>query len=83
MRLFRVENASTAMSVKLTDADHAILDMLYDGRCTQGYIVAETGLSRQHVYNRLNVLTAAGYVRRVHDATALYELVEDPRDTEG
>lgn len=68
------------MSIDLTDADHAILDHLAEGRCTQGYIVEETGLSRQQVYNRLNVLTAAEYVRRVHKPTALYELIEDPRE---
>lgn len=68
------------MAVKLTDADHAILDLLAEGRCTQGYLADETGLSRQHVYNRLNVLTAAGYVEKVHDSTALYELVNDPRE---
>jgi DNA-binding IclR family transcriptional regulator len=68
------------MSVSLTNADHAILDLLTEGRCTQGYIVDETGLSRQQVHSRLNVLTAAGYVERVHASTALYELIEDPRE---
>lgn len=66
--------------MELTDADRAILDMLRGGRCTQGYIVDGTGLSRQQVYNRLNVLVAADYVEKVHDSTALYELVSDPRD---
>ena len=68
------------MAVELTDADHAILDHLVEGRCTQGYIADETGLSRQQVYNRLNVLTAAGYVEKIHKSTALYELVNDPRE---
>lgn len=68
------------MAVKLTDADHAILDLLAEGRCTQGYITDETGLSRQGVHNRLNVLTAAGFIEKIHEGTALYELVEDPRE---
>lgn len=68
------------MTIELTDADHATLDRLAEGRCTQGYIVDETGLSRQQVYNRLNVLAAAGYVKKAHDSTALYELINDPRD---
>lgn len=66
--------------VKLTDADEQILDLLRDGRCTQGYLVDETGFSRQHIYNRLKVLLAADYIRLIHEPTALYELVEDPRD---
>jgi len=68
------------MVVELTDTDHAILEHLAEGRCTQGYIVDKTGLSRQQVYNRLNVLAAAGYVEKIHDSTALYELVNDPRE---
>lgn len=67
------------MPVELTDADRAVLDCLANGRCTQGYIVDETDFSRQQIYNRLNVLSAAGYLRKIHHSTALYELVEDPR----
>ncbi|WP_225334850.1 helix-turn-helix domain-containing protein [Halomicrobium urmianum] len=67
------------MPVKLTDADEAILDMLSRGRCTVGYLADETDYSRQHVHNRLNVLLAAEYVRKVHDATGLYELRSDPQ----
>lgn len=69
-----------SVPVELTDADHAILDLLADGRCTAGYIVDETGYSRQHLHNRLNVLLAADYVRKVHAPTGLYELVNDPRN---
>jgi DNA-binding Lrp family transcriptional regulator len=68
------------MAVELTEADHAILDCLIKGRCTQGYIVDETNLSRQQIHNRLNVLTAAGYIKRIHDSTALYEIINDPRE---
>lgn len=68
------------MTVDLTNADHEILDLLTEGRCTQGYIVDTTGLSRQGVHNRLNVLAAAGYIEKLHGPTALYELVEDPRE---
>lgn len=67
------------MPVDLTDADHAILDLLAEGRCTAGYLADETEYSRQHVHNRLNVLLAAEYVRKVHEPTGLYELVSDPR----
>ena len=67
------------MPVDLTDADKEILDRLADGRCTVGYLAEETSYSRQHVHNRLNVLLAADYIRKVHDPTGLYELREDPR----
>jgi DNA-binding IclR family transcriptional regulator len=60
-------------------ADEAILSLLSDGRCTVGYIADETEYSRQHIHNRLNVLVAAGYVEKRHDATGLYELRTDPR----
>ena len=67
------------MAIELTDTDHAILNLLVEGRCTQGYIVDKTDISRQQIYNRLNVLTAAGYVKKIHNSTALYELVNNPR----
>ncbi|MEF8825336.1 MAG: winged helix-turn-helix domain-containing protein [Halapricum sp.] len=67
--------------VDLTETDREILDLLREGRCTQGYLVDQTGRSRQQIHNRLNILRAAGYIERVHESTALYELVEDPRET--
>lgn len=67
------------MPVDLTDADHAILDHLVAGRCTVGYLSDEIEYSRQHIHNRLNVLQAAEYVRKIHEPTGLYELQSDPR----
>lgn len=67
------------MPVDLTEADDAILDLLAEGRCTVGYLTDETDYSRQHIHNRLNVLKAAEYVRKIHDPTGLYELNVDPR----
>jgi Fe2+ or Zn2+ uptake regulation protein len=66
----------------LTDAQQAILDVLASGRATKGYIKDETGLSRNTVYNGLQVLEAAGYIREVHSGTRLFELVDDPRQSE-
>lgn len=62
----------------LLDSDHAILTQLEDGRATPAALVDWTGLSKQTIHNRLNVLTAAGHVEKIHD-TGLYELVDDPR----
>jgi len=64
----------------LTDVDRAILDELQKGRCTQGFLVDETGYSRNQVHIRLGILAAADHVERIHEATALYQLVDDPRD---
>lgn len=66
----------------LRPADKAILDVLKEGRATKGLIVDETGYSRNTIYNRLEVLQAAGYVRVVHDSTRLFGLVSDPRDSD-
>jgi Fe2+ or Zn2+ uptake regulation protein len=63
----------------LRPADGAILDVLKDGRATKGMLVDETGYSRNTVYNRLNVLKAAGHIAVVHEGTRLFELVSDPR----
>ena len=65
---------------ELTDADRQILDVLAEGARTKGYITDETGLHRNTVANRLNVLHAADVIKRIHKPTALYELQEDPRD---
>jgi len=43
-------------------------------------LVDESGYSRNTVYNRLEVLEAAGHVHVVHESTRLFELVNDPRD---
>jgi DeoR/GlpR family transcriptional regulator of sugar metabolism len=63
----------------LRPADEQILDELADGRATKGALVDWTGYSRNTVYNRLNVLEAAGHVTVVHDGTRLFELASDPR----
>ena len=64
----------------LTDADQAILDELQAGARTKKYIIDETGLHRNTVGNRMDVLEAGDVVRSLHETTALYEIVDDPRD---
>ena len=64
---------------ELIESDEKILDQLRDGRCTPAVLVDWTGLSKQTIHNRLNVLVAAGHVEKVHDS-GLYELVDDPRE---
>ena len=64
----------------LTNADHLILDELQKGARTKGAIVDATGLHRNTVGNRLPVLEAGDVIECIHESTALYELIEDPRD---
>jgi len=64
----------------LRPADREILDELHDGRATKGALVDWTGYSRNTVYNRLNVLEAAGHVEVAHDGTRLFEIASDPRE---
>jgi len=72
----------------LTRTDQAILDVLKRGeggqepwgRATKGYLIQETQFSRNSIYNRLDVLEAAGYIRELHGPTRLFEFVTDPRD---
>lgn len=64
----------------LRPADEALLDVLSEGRATKGMLVDESGYSRNTVYNRLEVLEAAGHITVVHEPTRLFELVNDPRN---
>ncbi|TYL37296.1 hypothetical protein CV102_18190 [Natronococcus pandeyae] len=66
----------------LRPADEKILDELQEGRATKGALVDWTGFSRNTIYNRLEVLEAAGHVTCIHDGTRLFELVSDPRADE-
>lgn len=61
------------MAHELNDADHAILDLLEDGR-EEGRpwgrnlpknIASELDYSRQYVQNRLQLLSASGFVRNI------------------
>jgi DNA-binding IclR family transcriptional regulator len=61
-----------------TPADEDILEILREGARTQSYIVDETGLSRTHVRNRLQLMEAYGWVENLHEKTALWELRNDP-----
>lgn len=67
-------------SDELRPADEAILGVLSEGRATKGYLIDETGKSRNTIYERLEILETAGHVETIHDPTRLVELVDDPRD---
>ncbi|QBI90066.1 HNH-type endonuclease / MarR family transcription regulator [Halobacterium phage ChaoS9] len=50
------------------------------GCATTGYLVDETGRSHDAVKKRLDRLHFGGYIEYVHEPTAFWELVEDPRE---
>lgn len=58
-----------------------VLDVIAEYDCaTTGYIVDETGYSRPTVSKRLDRLHAAGCIEYLHEPTALWVLIEDPRE---
>lgn len=59
--------------------DEEVLSVLKEGRANPRYIRNETGLAKQRVYDSLQRLESAGWVRKI--ARGLYELVGDPRET--
>lgn len=87
----RTEGASGGgRSFNLEALDREILDRLQEGARTQAYILndldgdddqeADGDYSREQIRERFKILHALGAVRKLHDQTALYELVYDPRD---
>lgn len=66
--------------MELDETDNTILDMLAEGRCTQGYIVDQTEIPRYKVHERLKMYGVAGYAKNLHENTALWELIDDPRE---
>lgn len=66
--------------MELTALDEAILDELHEGARTQGFLVDATGEPRYKVHERLKLLVAAGYIKNIHENTALYEVRADPRN---
>lgn len=67
---------------RLSPVDEAILDELQDGARTKGYLVDATGYHRNTIGTHLTQLDYAGAIDCLHDATALYELTKDPRETD-
>lgn len=65
----------------LRQADKDILEVLSEGRATRGYLLERTEYVETTIYDRLEVLEAAGHVETIHEPTALVELVDDPRES--
>jgi len=59
-----------------------ILNHLVDGRATTGALVDWTETTRATVTKRLDKLKSADCIEYAHKPTALWVIVDDPRDTE-
>jgi DNA-binding IclR family transcriptional regulator len=72
---------SGTMALRIDGRMEAVLDAFADeGDMTTGMLVDETGLTRPTLKSRLDQLAAAGCVEYKHEPTALWTLLEDPRD---
>jgi len=67
---------------ELTQSDEQLLAELSAGAKTKGALVDATDLSRNTVYNRLELLEANGIIECIHEPTRLFELCYDPRGQE-
>lgn len=75
---------SYEMGLRIDGKTEDVLDVLQQhGYATTGMLVDETGYSRPTVTKRLDRLHAAGKIEYVHEPTALWRLIEDPREDGG
>lgn len=71
------------MALRVDQNMAAVLDVFQtEGDATTGMLVEHTGLSRPTLSKRLDRLHAAGCIEYKHEPTALWRLIEDPRDDE-
>jgi DNA-binding MarR family transcriptional regulator len=69
------------MALRIDEKMDEVLDVLAEhGYATTGMITDLTGYSRPTVTKRLDKLHAAEKIEYLHEPTALWMLVDDPRD---
>ena len=72
---------SSKMALEVDEKMDEVLDVMSEhGYATTGMITDRTGYSRPTVTKRLDKLKAADCIDYVHKPTALWELLNDPRD---
>ena len=68
------------MTVKIDDnMDKVLEEFVERGNLTTGALVDFTGLSRPTVTKRLDRLYASDCIKYLHEPTALWQLINDPR----
>jgi len=71
------------MGLRIDNRMEDVLDVLSaHGYATTGMLIDETGMTRPTMAKRLDRLHAAGSIEYVHEPTALWRLVDDPRKSE-
>ncbi|WP_273835092.1 helix-turn-helix domain-containing protein [Halococcus sp. PRR34] len=69
------------MALRIDERMAAVLDAFAEhGDMTTGMLVDETGMTRPTLKSRLDQLAAAECIEYKHENTALWTLIEDPRD---
>ena len=69
------------MALKIDENTEKVIDEFVEkGNLTTGSLTDFTNLSRPTVTKRLDRLHAADYIEYLHEPTALWRLLEDPRD---
>jgi len=69
------------MALKIDKNTEKVIDEFVEkGNLTTGSLTYFTDLSRPTVTKRLDRLHAADYIEYLHEPTALWRLLEDPRD---
>ena len=69
------------MALKIDENTEKVIDEFVEkGNLTTGSLTDFTDLSRPTVTKRLDRLRAADYIEYLHEPTALWRLLEDPRD---
>jgi DNA-binding MarR family transcriptional regulator len=69
------------MALRIDEKTELVLDAFEThGYATTGYLVEETGLTRPTLGKRLDRLYTASCIEYVHEPTAFWRLVEDPRE---
>ena len=69
------------MPLKIDENTNEVIDQFVGkGNLTTGALVDFTGLSRPTVTKRLDRLHAAEYIEYLHESTALWRLINDPRE---
>lgn len=63
----------------LWTSDKAILDELAAGARTRGYLIDNLSISAGTVDERLQHLESEGHIACLHERSALFEVVDDPR----
>ena len=68
------------MALKIDENTEKVIDeFVEEGNLTTGSLTDFTDLSRPTVTKRLDRLHAADYIEYLHEPTALWRLLEDPR----